>query len=385
MNEELFDGCVTIDPTCQSEEVFKELAALPACKGVILFADSNKKPIQFLTAANIRRTARSRLNAQQSEQLTKTPNISEIACNIFYVCCYNDFESSITYYKTAKEIFPETYRKLVPKAKLNLVKINPSDDWPVFTYTSSPVLCGDEIVFGLFANRKSAREFIHILQEAFSLCKRPDISQDPQKARGCPYLQMETCAGACVGKISKTDYQKRIDQAIQAGRGETDAIKISLCGEMERLSNSMQFELACKVKKQIELIELLDKPIYKWVGDLQRTSIMHVDLSAKVKIEGQRSKKQLFKAYLLSKGNVFQLGNFSIDTIDDLFISAECYTKQKDENKDVDLRSKLLSIFAVSLYRSKPSGIWLNCSGAYGLNFPNVSQLSKSISEFFNL
>lgn len=384
MNDDLFDGCLSIDPACQREDIYKELAALPACKGVIFFADSENNPIQLLIAANIRRTARSRLIAEETQSSTKRPDITRIASKIFYVCCYNDFQSALTHYKIAKALFPEDYRKLTSPAKLNLVKINPSANWPSFSLASTPFVSEDEKVFGLFQSRKSAAKFIKILQDAFSLCKRPDLTDDPAKAASCPYLQMETCAAPCVGNISREDYQIQIEQAVQAACGLREMLKDKLLERMEGFSMQTAFEEASKVKKQIEQIELLDKPAFRWTGDLQKISILHIDLSAKVKVEGKRKKRQDFAGFLLHAGNVYEFDPFSLDSIDQFHRSVLAETKRHCETFDRKALPERISLFAFSLYRSKPAGIWINCSDAMGLSFPEDQELRESIYDFFN-
>ncbi|MHC5060852.1 MAG: hypothetical protein ACYTFK_07200, partial [Planctomycetota bacterium] len=73
MLDELFDDCLPIDSATQTAE---DLKPLPRCKGVLLFASDSGKPIQLLTAVNIRRTVAHRLFPQDLQTVKKRANIS---------------------------------------------------------------------------------------------------------------------------------------------------------------------------------------------------------------------------------------------------------------------------------------------------------------------
>ena len=101
------DGSLDIDPHLERDQALSHLVALPACKGVILFADSDRRPVQLLIAANIRRTGRARLYTEEIEVHSKRPEITSIVRHIFYVCCYNDFKAALIHYTIAKIVWPK--------------------------------------------------------------------------------------------------------------------------------------------------------------------------------------------------------------------------------------------------------------------------------------
>ena len=216
MLDELFDDCLQIDPAAQTAEALKPL---PACKGVLLFADDTLKPIQLLTAANIRRTATHRLFPQDPTVIKKRADISRIARRIYCCRCYNDFGSALKHYQIAKVIYRDTYSEQLSLGKQSYVKIDASVKWPFFSLTDKPAGSGGQNVFGPFPSRKAAAEFIQILQDAFGLCKRPDLLAGGQNFASCPYLQMGTCCAPCVGKIGRDEYLRYIAGAISAAAG----------------------------------------------------------------------------------------------------------------------------------------------------------------------
>ncbi len=97
--EALFQASLCIE----NDEWTKDtLAALPTCRGVLLFADTSGQPIQLLQAANCRRTAQARLLRDLSETgLKKKADVSDLTTVIYYICCYNHFLNQVTYTQLA--------------------------------------------------------------------------------------------------------------------------------------------------------------------------------------------------------------------------------------------------------------------------------------------
>lgn len=190
----LFDGCLPVEENQSAESDFLQL---PTCKGLILFADAADNPIQLLTAANIRRTARARLPAKPAATAT---NITDICRKIYYRCCFCDFNNNLTYLEIAKKLFAKDYKELINFGKAWYLKIDLSHKFPFFTITSSAEADGNVKLFGPFLSQKNARAMLHMLQDVFLLCRRSDLIANSQKSRTCPYLQMQNCSSVCAGK-----------------------------------------------------------------------------------------------------------------------------------------------------------------------------------------
>lgn len=388
INEELFDGSLDIDPNLQRNQALAHLAALPACKGVILFSDSHGRPVQLLIAANMRRTARARLYTEDVDTPSKRPEIASIVTRIFYVCAYNDFNAALTHYNIAKNTWPGSYTDQISFPKLSLVKIDPSASWPAFSIVTSPSASDEEIVFGPFQSRRSATEFVTALENAFSLCHRPELVSNPAKAASCPYLQMEKCPAPCVGNIPRDQYQLQIEDAISAASGNADKLKCKLQEKMERYCGELKFEEANNIKNQIDQLELIARPSYKWTGRLEDLAVLHIDLSAKVKIKGKRKKTQMLAAYLITEASIHEFAPFDLVEIEQFHkslskeLDAAALESGSGDRKTWIERIRLLCSF---LYRSKPPGLWINCSENSGGQIPDADQLSYMIKKRFEL
>ncbi len=378
MLEELFDDCLQIDPAAQTAE---DLKPLPACKGVLLFADNTLKPIQLLTAANIRRTAAARLFPQDPTVIKKRANISLITRKIYCCRCYNDFGSALKHYQIAKALYRDTYSEHLTLPRQSYVKIDPSAKWPFFSLTDRSSDLDGKNVFGPFPSRKAAAEFIQILQDAFGLCKRPDLLAGGQNFASCPYLQMGTCCAPCVGKMARDEYLRYIEDAISAASGNAQKQTAKLKDQMQQLAKATAFEQAQIIKKRLGRLKLLGRSDYQWTGKLGDLAILHIDRSAKIASAGKRKMTRTYAAFLIKAGCIAQLDDFTLEEFDKFYKSFLAQLAEPAVCANSKQLKEHLSLLAYHLYRSKPRGIWINCSKIH--HTPKPEKIKNTISERF--
>lgn len=378
--EELFEGSLQINTQTQTPKALTGNEGLPTAKGVLLFADEFDVPIQLLIAANLRRTAIARLYSQADDPISKRTDIAGITRKIYYTPCFNDFKSLLTYYYICRDIYPDSYKEALRLGKVSYVKIDMSAKWPCFVREEKSFLRANEKKFGPFPTRRSAAEFIEILQTAFLLCQRPRLINSKQKAASCPYLQMKCCPSPCVGNISRDEYMEQINAAVSAGSGNTQKQAGILKIRMTELSQKMEFQEAQEAKKQLLQLKKLNDRSYIWTHDLSEWSVLHIDKSAKIKSESKRKKEQTYSAFFIRNGDICQLDPFTLDSVQQLSNRLLDVSSESIKNEDIDSNNELMSLTAFSLYRSKPAGVWIDCSSGY---IPPADQIVKAICERF--
>jgi excinuclease UvrABC nuclease subunit len=378
MLDELFDNSLTIDPDGQTAEACK---SLPTCKGVLLFADDRARPIQLLIAANIRRTAAGRLLAQEPAPVKKRADISRITRKICYCSCCNDFASALAHYRIAKALYPDSYSEMMTWPRQTYVRIDPAAKWPFFSLTDKPAVVDGENVFGPFPSRKAANKFIQILQDAFCLCQRPALLAGGQNPASCPYLQMNTCPAPCVGKMAHDEYLQYTAGAISAAAGDVEKEAAKLKEKMNQSANARLFEQAQNLKKRLTQLELLERAEFRWTTKLPAIAVLHIDRSAKIDAPGKRKKVQTYAAFLIKAGHIGQLGDFTIDEPGEFYKSLLAKLAEPACSTDAKQLAESLALLAWHLYRSRPSGIWLNCSNQNRI--PKAEEITNSILERF--
>jgi excinuclease UvrABC nuclease subunit len=375
---ELFDGCICVEPFIQDLQV---LAGVPTCKGIVLFTNEEDRPIQLLTGANIRRLVKCRLFGSVRETSKKRTDISEITRKVYHRCCYNDFSAGYEYWLVSRKLWPDTYRKLNPFGKISYVKIDMSIQWPRFELTDKPFFSDKKKVFGPFPSKKSANAFIVILQEVFGLCRMGQLIEGGEKAASCPYLQMGHCSGPCDGRVNQSNYMQQIEQAVSAASGDKSHAKTMLENQMSQLCEQMEFEQAQLIKKRLEKLEQLNRSMYRWTRELTKLAILHIDKSARITEGKKRKKTQTFSAFLIRGGHITRLKDFTLQSIDDFHKALLSQLHLDVAGLEPELLYDELVLVGYYLYRSKRSGIWIDCSKER--DSVSLEQIRNAICENF--
>jgi excinuclease UvrABC nuclease subunit len=368
---EIFDNSLTIEnPT----ELEKELLKLPTQAGLVLFADNQDLPILLLSAANIRRTVKNKL-AEKADK-SKKADLKSITTKIYYSLCPCKFRLAITHYKAVKKVFASNYKDHIVFVRPWFISINLGEKIPSLSITKKPIFKNGEKILGPIPGQRSATAFLKALEDAFKLCKRNDLVSNLQRAKGCPYIQMDACCGICGGKVSPENYKIIIKDAFEAGTNPAKTVE-RFQADMQMASKELNFEKAAELKKKIEKLSALKKQTYKWTGDLEKLKIVHIDKSAKIKLENSRARRQTFAVFVMNFFEVVDLGDFVIENIEKIAAVIENALAKLNSNRQetcdpsTSLRAgnnETLERFAIVsyfLYRTKPAGIWINASDSF--------------------
>ncbi len=382
--DEIFENCLTIEKLCE----------LPTQGGLVLFADSQDAPILLMTTANIRRNVKNKL-AEQKE--SKRTNLKSITAKIYYTICPCKFRLALVYHQAVKKIFPSNYKDHETIVWPAFIKMNLNEKIPFFSVTRKPTRSTSsgqafgegEKILGPFPRQKAAVVFLNALEDAFKLCKRNDLVDSPQRAAGCPYLQMDACCGVCSGKISVEDYQVIVKNAFEAGAKPIKTIE-QLQQQMQVAAKELNFELADELKRKIEKLSTLKKQAYKWTGDLEKLKIIHIDKSARIKPQGSKRKKQTlrprsgqaFAFFVMNFFEIIDLGDFVIETTEKVAEAIEkSLAKLNGNRQEICDSTETIEQFAIVsyfLYRTKLSGLWINvCEGF------DKTAFVKTVNNFF--
>lgn len=385
MTGALFDGCLSLDATCQDPKVLVSPGGLPANKGFLLFADENRVPVQLLIAANIRRTAKARLWPEESETPSKRADIGRIVRRVYYRSCYNDFNTTFMCLRTAKTLFSDSWREIIKLPRPVFVSCDAKSEWPYFNVTEKVDLTGSVHNFGPYPSRKAAVEFVHILQQSFALCQRPDLIGAGNKYQTCPYLQMHICPAPCAGKMTRAEYLVQIENALDAAAGNVTKYIEDIGRGMEELASKMLFEEAEAAKGRLAAIEGLTRSIFRWTGDMEKLAVLHIDRSEKVPAKDKRKKIQTFSAFLITAGGIYRFEDFDVDSTVKMCsaLPGALLAGQVDCPEDELTGKERIGLLCSFLYRSGRQGIWLDVSKPE--QTPSPEHLAITMKDTFSL
>ena len=132
--ESLFDGSLTLTAT-QTES--NALAELPARRGVLLFTDSENRPIQLVQTANLRGLSRSRLNEPTDETPRRKADLGAITHTIFYACCDNDLQRHFLYQRLTHAVFGKQWKQWLALPRREYAAIDRGRSFPFFAITNA--------------------------------------------------------------------------------------------------------------------------------------------------------------------------------------------------------------------------------------------------------
>ncbi len=120
--------------------------------------------------------------------------------------------------------------------------------------------------FGPYPSSLAVRETISLLQKLFHLRTCADSYYEARN-RPCLLYQIGRCAGPCVGRISKTEYDKNVKMAILFLEGKSQEVIHYLHQLMEQASDELNFELAVHYRDQITRMRQIQERQYVNVAE----------------------------------------------------------------------------------------------------------------------
>ena len=113
--------------------------------------------------------------------------------------------------------------------------------------------------FGPYTNSGALNALLQLTKELFPL-RTCNLNITPEGVRNgrytpCLEYQIKNCCAPCIGKISKDDYCKYIDEITAILKGDIKILQEKLLSEMKEKAANLEFEAAGEIKKRYELIE----------------------------------------------------------------------------------------------------------------------------------
>jgi len=135
--------------------------------------------------------------------------------------------------------------------------------------------------FGPFASVWAVNRTITALQRAFLLRTCTD-SYYENRSRPCLLYQIKRCAGPCTGEIDALGYRKLVEEARDFLSGKSQAVKARLAEDMQRASESLEFETAARIRDRLAALSAVVSS-----QDINPQSVEEADVFALFEEAGQ--------------------------------------------------------------------------------------------------
>ncbi len=231
--------------------MFREkLALVPNLPGSYQMRNSDGVIIYVGKAKNLHRRISSYFNRTQTGKTAKM--VSEIT-DFTYIVANSELEAFIMEINLIKEFNP----------KYNIL-LKDDKSYPYIEYISKPYprvkvsrylnikKKDNKKLFGPYPNAYAARRIVNLLNRIYPLKK----CEGKQKEL-CLYYHIHECLGYCSKKLNQTELEKMEKEILSFLNGNDKVLTNRLEAKMQEYSESLNFEMAMEMKKELEYIKIV--------------------------------------------------------------------------------------------------------------------------------
>ncbi len=225
---------------------------LPTHPGVYLFKDKRGTILYIGKAGNIKHRVSSYFQKPEDKD-TKTLAMLENVADVDAIVTDTEKEALILENNLIKAHRPRYNVKLRDDKNYPCLKLSMKEDFPTLTIVRR-IKKDDSIYFGPYPSATSLKETLRLIRRIFSIrtCLGTKFSN---RIRPCINYQMGRCLGPCCGKMDPAQYQEMVHQVRMFLEGKNRELVERLKKKMEEESEKLHFEVAAKIRDQIEHIE----------------------------------------------------------------------------------------------------------------------------------
>lgn len=243
-----------IKPLPLNEALAATLKKLPNKSGVYHYFDSEGRLLYIGKAKNLKNRIKSYFRFTPS--LSVAPNlsarisqmVSQIA-SMRYIVVENENDALILENSLIKQLKPKYNILLRDDKTYPYLCVDISEDYPRILLTRKVFKSQSIHYFGPYSS--GGRDLLDSLYETFPLAQKESCLKGK---KACLFYQIKRCLAPCEGKISKEDYRKILEQALECIQNPKKILAI-LDKKMQFLSENLRFEEAMVLRDRIAKIK----------------------------------------------------------------------------------------------------------------------------------
>ena len=285
---------VMISSEIGKEIIKKELPLIPKLPGVYKML-SDKDQILYVGKA---KNLPNRLKSYVSEKnhIIRTERMLSQTRKIEITTTSNESEALLLEANLIKKHKPKFNILLRDDKSFPFIFIGNKDKWSqIKRHRGKKTKEG--FYFGPFASAGSANWTIKMIQKIFHL-RVCDDTVFKNRERPCILYQIKRCSGPCVGYIDESEYKRTVDDAIEFVSGKSRKIQKNLSDQMEKASESLDFEKAGILRDRIKSLNIIQSS-----QRINEANLVEADVIAAYKESGQTCIQVFFHRSKQNWGN----------------------------------------------------------------------------------
>lgn len=251
------------------------IAALPAKPGVYLFRDQAGEVIYVGKAASLRARVRSYFGSQP-DFTAKNRALVERICDVDVIVAGGEAEALLLENNMIKRYKPRFNIRLRDDKSFLYIKISVEETYPR-VYTTRRVLDDGARYFGPYANAKSLRRTLKLLNKLFPF-RTCALDMDREWDRPCLKYHIDLCNGPCIRAVGAGEYRRVIDSTIDFLRGRSAPIVSGLEREMKQAADAQAYEAAALARDRLAAISKVmagQQAVDDRAGDIDAIGVAH--------------------------------------------------------------------------------------------------------------
>ena len=228
---------------------------LPDSPGCYQYLDDKGVIIYVGKAKNLKRRVSSYFNKEQ--QTLKTKLLVSKISDIKYVVVNSEADALLLENNLIKQHKPR-YNVLLKDDK-TYPSICVTNEYFPKLFKTRRIEKGKGHFFGPYTNTGALHALLELIKKIYPL-RNCNLNITPEAVRQgrfnpCLEYQIKNCPAPCIGRISKDEYDKMIDEVISILKGDIKVLQENLLAEMAKKASVLDFESANEIKNKYKLIE----------------------------------------------------------------------------------------------------------------------------------
>ncbi|MDH5680119.1 MAG: excinuclease ABC subunit UvrC [Spirochaetota bacterium] len=251
-----------------------DIKKLPQNPGVYLMKDESGKIIYVGKAKCIRKRVASYFS--KSSKDVKTQFLVKHIRDLDYIVTNSEMEALILECTLIKKHKPKYNVNLKDNKTYPFIKVTVDELYPRVFKTRKFRRDGGRY-FGPYPNVRLVYGNLKLIEQLFPL-RSCDMVLPSKKKNVDPCLDyhIKRCGGCCIDKISSEEYRDYIDQVILFLSGRYGRLTRELTLKMKEASSELKFELAAKLKSQIEAVKEINETQRVYSTEDQDVDVMGI-------------------------------------------------------------------------------------------------------------
>ena len=260
------------------EVIKKELPLIPKLPGVYKMLNDKEQILYVGKAKNLPNRLKSYVS--EKNHIIRTERMLSQTKKIEITTTSNESEALLLEANLIKKHKPKFNILLRDDKSFPFIFIGNKEKWSqIKRHRGKKIKEG--FYFGPFASAGSANWTIKMIQKIFHL-RVCDDTVFKNRKRPCILYQIKRCSGPCVGYIDINEYKKTVDDAIEFVSGKSRKIQKSLSNQMEKASESLDFEKAGILRDRIKSLNIIQSS-----QRINEANLVEADVIAAYKESGQ--------------------------------------------------------------------------------------------------